>query len=319
MSDTNLKPALFQPQVQSTASHLSAMKAVLIEKLWLGLFFLGLLGAPASMMRIATTGWQRAYGLHLGVAVIILLLYIFGKNLPNAVKAWTIMTVLVTVALTGLLNFGLVSQSGGILIVFMILSGLLFRRRTAILISSAFMAAIIVIGTGFVSNRLNVPFDANTYMHSVSGWIFLFLGATLFGGFVAIAVLVQREYIKKLLEENELQQQQILHQSNHDALTDLPTLRLAMDRLQMALNATGRSGQKVALMFVDLDNFKNINDSFGHAAGDHLLQQVAQRMKKVVRPCDTVARVGGTNFWLSSSSRRISSMPPISPSALSRL
>lgn len=98
------------------------------------------------------------------------------------------------------------------------------------------------------------------------------------------------------ITERKAIEDQILHLAFYDPLTTLPNRRLLLDRLQLALSSSTRSGRKGALLFIDLDSFKNINDTLGHAMGDLLLQQVAQRLVSCVRECDTVARLGGDEF-----------------------
>lgn len=90
--------------------------------------------------------------------------------------------------------------------------------------------------------------------------------------------------------------EKIEHLAFYDSLTQLPNRRLLLDRLQQALAASARSGQKGALLFLDLDHFKTLNDTLGHDIGDLLLQQVAERLVDCVREGDTVARLGGDEF-----------------------
>jgi diguanylate cyclase (GGDEF)-like protein/PAS domain S-box-containing protein len=82
----------------------------------------------------------------------------------------------------------------------------------------------------------------------------------------------------------------------YDALTGLPNRRLLQDRLQQALNGSARSGHHGAILFIDLDNFKKLNDSLGHDAGDKLLCDAARRLAAAVREVDTIARIGGDEF-----------------------
>ena len=90
----------------------------------------------------------------------------------------------------------------------------------------------------------------------------------------------------------------IEHLAYHDELTDLPNRRLLMDRLQHALSVARRHKTMGALLFLDLDRFKNINDSLGHAVGDAILCEVARRLKQSVRAEDSVARLGGDEFMV---------------------
>ena len=91
-------------------------------------------------------------------------------------------------------------------------------------------------------------------------------------------------------------EERLKHQANHDALTGLPNRQLFNDRLEWALAHARRYRLKLALLFLDLDNFKSINDSLGHHMGDVFLQEVAQRLKGCCRAEDTVSRLGGDEF-----------------------
>lgn len=86
------------------------------------------------------------------------------------------------------------------------------------------------------------------------------------------------------------------HNAGHDPLTDLPNRELFNDRLQSALRLAQRSRTPLSLLYLDLDHFKQVNDTLGHAVGDLLLQEIAHRLAKCVRKSDTVARIGGDEF-----------------------
>mgnify|MGYP001044574795 FL=1 len=106
-------------------------------------------------------------------------------------------------------------------------------------------------------------------------------------GFVALFI----DITQKKRDEDE-----IAYRANYDSLTGLPNRNLLAERLGQALKQARREGSRVAVMFVDLDFFKQVNDTLGHAVGDRLLQLVAERMRMCVRETDTIARLGGDEF-----------------------
>ncbi len=104
---------------------------------------------------------------------------------------------------------------------------------------------------------------------------------------------LKREMQAKIAAEEELKRQ-----ASYDALTGLPNRNLARDRMTQMLAKAKRQGLKPSIVFIDLDNFKYVNDTLGHAAGDELLKEAASRLSKCTRESDTVARLGGDEFLL---------------------
>lgn len=111
-----------------------------------------------------------------------------------------------------------------------------------------------------------------------------------FKGFPGVVGVIRDITVRKAVE------QRIAHMAQHDALTGLPNRALLADRLRQAIAQARRHGTRMALMFIDLDRFKPVNDSLGHQVGDLLLKAVAKRMQDGVRASDTVARIGGDEF-----------------------
>jgi diguanylate cyclase (GGDEF)-like protein len=103
---------------------------------------------------------------------------------------------------------------------------------------------------------------------------------------------------QKLVESVQTAKMELDHLAHHDVLTNLPNRTLLLDRLTQAIELTHRQGKQLAVMFLDLDRFKYINDSLGHSVGDQLLQAIARRLVSCVRNSDTVSRQGGDEFIL---------------------
>ena len=118
--------------------------------------------------------------------------------------------------------------------------------------------------------------------------------------------------VKEDISLRRQQEEQLARQAYYDPMTDLPNRMLAFERLRQAMARADRSGCMVAAIFIDLDHFKNINDTLGHSCGDQLLIESANRLKNCIRTEDTVARLGGDEFLvLLTDLRRVESTQPV--------
>lgn len=125
---------------------------------------------------------------------------------------------------------------------------------------------------------------------TVTDYVVAKLGSTnVIGGF-------QARFLWKLVTRLKKTNEQVLHLAHHDALTGLPNRLLFYDRLNQALARGRREQELVAIMYLDLDGFKQVNDTRGHDVGDALLREAAKRITSSVRDTDTVARMGGDEF-----------------------
>jgi diguanylate cyclase (GGDEF)-like protein len=124
-----------------------------------------------------------------------------------------------------------------------------------------------------------------------------YLLGILISGSVLIGLLLREtRRVRRLLADATTARNRIWHLAHHDPLTDLPNRWLFNDRLDQALRRAQRRSENVALHYFDLDDFKAVNDGFGHLTGDRLLVAVAQRLRACVRDTDTLARLGGDEF-----------------------
>ncbi len=152
---------------------------------------------------------------------------------------------------------------------------------------------IIRLHDGRYHDRLQILETISKY-----GTLILF---SLFGIVFAVSVSITSrgmKTIRLILQKQQLLEQKNAYQANFDILTGLPNRALINDRLNQAIKEADRLNERLAILFLDLDDFKNVNDSLGHDYGDQLLIEVARRFTQSIRKSDTLGRLGGDEFIL---------------------
>ena len=168
------------------------------------------------------------------------------------------------------------------------------------LIVATFLSAAIVFTAMLTTLFVVSTSDNSAQQYSYFFWLEVsFILAFLGGYLLELTAKYNFYHAEKLLDEikeRQAAQQQLQYMAYHDSLTNVPNRVLLYDRLEHAIFQADRNNEKLAWMFVDLDKFKQINDTLGHAVGDALLKEVAKRLKMLIRKSDTIGRIGGDEF-----------------------
>jgi diguanylate cyclase (GGDEF)-like protein len=274
----------------------SQLRHIFVEEILRSILALVVIALPVSLSRSLTTGWQPLYSLHIGIAVVYLGLYSLRNRMPLEVKASIPILIYWALAVGALVTWGLVGNGVFALTIINLMTALIYSSRVTIAMIVASLAVLAAIGVGVVSGFIIPHVNVSLYAVDFSSWattwvLFCIVLMTIFR---SLGVLQQST--QTLLQEIHQQQEEIVYLANHDQLTGLPLLRLARDRFEIASHRALRNGTKLAILFVDLDGFKEVNDGCGHGCGDLVLRTVAQRLRQAIRAEDTVARIGGDEF-----------------------
>ncbi|MBP0590113.1 diguanylate cyclase [Paraburkholderia sp. LEh10] len=165
-----------------------------------------------------------------------------------------------------------------------------------VLIFSAFAILLAILFARALTRPLHTLADAATHFFSEHTMVALPLKRTDEIGVLARCFERMRREIRVQMDELHSKQHELAHLASHDALTGLPNRMLFMQKLQEAIDVAKMSGERLAVLFIDLDRFKQINDQYGHSVGDDVLAIVARRLQHVLYSGDMVARLGGDEF-----------------------
>jgi diguanylate cyclase (GGDEF)-like protein len=272
------------------------LRHVFVEEILRSILALAFVAMPVSLMRSWTSGWQPLYSLHLGLALVFLGFYRWRGRMPLEVKAAIPIAIYWPLAVGALLTWGLVGNGVFALTIINLMTALIYPPRVTVWMIAASLAILAGIGAGVVTGQIVPHVNASAYAVQASSWAttWVLLCIVLMTIFRALGIFQQST--RDLLQEIQERQEEIVYLANHDQLTGLPLMRLAHDRFAVACHRALRQGTKVAVLFIDLDGFKEVNDGYGHDSGDGVLRLLAQRISQSIRAEDTVARIGGDEF-----------------------
>jgi diguanylate cyclase (GGDEF)-like protein len=275
---------------------LADYRDLLVDRVIAAIALFALIFVPASLMRSFNIGWQTLYWAHVVLGLFAVSLYFARGHLRGGVKAAAVMMLFWLTGLTALLGLGLAGSGMWWLVIGSLLASVLYSIRAGIAMMVVAVVAMSAVGVLFCVGMLSTPGDPAHFLRSPTAWATAIIGATVMPLLVFQAIATLNASTLELLGQAARQRERIRELATHDALTGVPGLMLAIDRMEQALRAMKRSGAKVGLLFIDLDGFKEINDTLGHAAGNAVLQGVAKNMMSRLRAGDTVARIGGDEF-----------------------
>ncbi len=256
----------------------------------------------APLRDLALHSWTWVTTAIVGIAIGVVAIFPFNRRLPPEVRAAGPVLTLVGGAMIATFTSGIQDVGPMMLLIANMAVAMLFERRVALLSFAVTGVVLVCAAFGFVTHQLSLQYDA-TYPTSWVGWMIaivtiLGLGVPVIGGVIAYRHALEElsHRIALQLDEIAAQRDRIAVLATHDTLTGLPNRQLADDRLLMATRMAARAGERIAVLYVDLDGFKAVNDSLGHEAGDEVLRSVAERLKRSIRSADTAARLGGDEF-----------------------
>jgi len=295
MSDTS-NPLLLSGQSWLDRRHRRILRLVLNRSI-LFFTFLAIPTAISSVTRAITQGWQPVFGMQIGILLLMLVVSWRRRRISSAVKAAILISSCVLVAWGGLYTYGVMAPAGhwfSALAVFLI--GMAYNVRGAYIATGILLAGMMAIAFLVVGGQVEPLITPVAFITSPNNWVVELLCALLFAAVVLPAVRDYKRAITTLTSKSDLRRNKIGYLAEHDQLTGLPLMRIARDRLNMACSRARRSKGRAAVLFIDLDGFKDLNDAHGHEAGDVCLKTVATRLSERLRAQDTVARVGGDEF-----------------------
>jgi len=241
--------------------------------------------------------WQNLPPLFVGLAAMVLVLVLVRGGRRDAAVALLLTSLMGMVGLLMWQNGGLRDASLLAFPCLLVLAATMGSRRLYLALFATMIALVALVLAANVNGwhvNTQPPLSANTFVDIAAVLSVTCVVAWLMAGDMRSAL----DAVSAQNAQMAATQARMALMATHDALTGLPNRSLARDRFEQAAAIARRGGHGVAMLYLDLDNFKNVNDTLGHSSGDTLLREVSDRLSALLRTADTVARLGGDEFLL---------------------
>ncbi|MFT6368773.1 MAG: diguanylate cyclase (GGDEF)-like protein [Bacteroidia bacterium] len=230
------------------------------------------------------------------VAVLLIGLHLLRNRLSATTRACVLSLLLVIASIFGLISRGILGSALVFMVMAIICLSLILPLRQLLLAGTVIVCADMAVILLYFSGAFVIDIDPVQAFSSPALWLSYSI-VPIYASIIIMVVLSQySRRIAEVFKELEDEKSAASYLSEHDPLTGLPNTRVMDIRAHQAILMANRGKSKPALLFIDLDHFKTINDKFGHAVGDLMLQEVASRIRLVVREEDIAARAGGDEF-----------------------
>jgi diguanylate cyclase (GGDEF)-like protein len=249
------------------------------------------------ILSIATGDWQTAVVLGCVAGLLLTAIWLANHRKVELAAKMTVITLTLSMGVLSYLYEGINDAAVSAFPAILIFAAMFATRRFFIgLVATVILMMTVIVVLNLTGLHVNVV--TTTKISSLFDVCAIMLATAYFVWKLATDL---RRALQRLESENERIHEALTHidiLANNDALTGLPNRLLARARFEQFVELSKRSNDHIALLFIDLDNFKTVNDSLGHAAGDTLICEVANRLKSSVRASDTVSRQGGDEFLI---------------------
>lgn len=276
----------------------SRIQTQFIQGVVSALILLVIAGLPMSLIRVYTTGLHFIHLAHIAVSVLILVLYISRNHIKESTLAWLCILLFFILSAVSFFQYGLASAGFYMAAAAIIVASVYFGLRKGIMLSAALMTMMAISAYTWITGIRTFPYDPDRYFLMISPWMLNLFAFFIVSFILFLSTSIIQDRFRDLIDTVSEHQNAIELLATHDSLTGLPSRRLIMDRLEMALRNAHRTQSRVGVLYIDLDSFKPINDTFGHECGDSVLREVARRLSSVLREGDTAGRIGGDEFIL---------------------